>query len=127
MIILDTNILIGHFDAKDAHHTAATALLDRHADHPFGANVLTVGETLVRYARHGHSERALSALRKLGLTILDMPASAALTIAALRAETGLRMPDCCVLYAAQECGADIATFDERLAHSARDLGFTVRS
>ncbi len=41
----------------------------------------------------------------------------------LRTETGLCLPDCCVLLAAEQLKAAVATFDERLRRSAsgRDL------
>ena len=39
-----------------------------------------------------------------------------------RAHTGPRMPDCCVLLAAEASGADLAPFDERLARVAAARG-----
>jgi predicted nucleic acid-binding protein len=47
-------------------------------------------------------------------------------LAALRAGTGLKLPDCCVLQAAEQAHAGIATFDDRLAAAARELGVDVR-
>ena len=35
------------------------------------------------------------------------------------------MPDCCVLYTAQHQNAAIATFDDKLAARAADLGLTL--
>lgn len=44
-------------------------------------------------------------------------------LARLRADTGLKMPDCCVLLAAEHTAARVASFDEQLikAASARHL------
>jgi rRNA-processing protein FCF1 len=35
------------------------------------------------------------------------------------------MPDCCVLYSAEQHNATIATLDDKLAARADDLGLTV--
>ena len=49
----------------------------------------------------------------------------ALALARLRADTSLRMPDCCVLAAALETGASLATFDATLARVASERGVVV--
>ena len=46
--------------------------------------------------------------------------------ALLRVDTRLKLPDCCVLLAAQDAGADtVATFDDRLGAAAEGLGISV--
>jgi hypothetical protein len=40
----------------------------------------------------------------------------------LRARTRLKLPDCCVIMAAEIAAGTILTFDERLAAAARRLG-----
>jgi predicted nucleic acid-binding protein len=47
-------------------------------------------------------------------------------LAAIRAATGLKMPDCCVVLAAEQDGTDLATFDDRLASVAKTRGIRVR-
>ncbi|WP_367186735.1 PIN domain-containing protein [Sporichthya sp.] len=54
------------------------------------------------------------------------PPDTAVRLAQLRAETGLRMPDCCVLLSAEATGATVATFDDRLAASAEARNLAVR-
>jgi predicted nucleic acid-binding protein len=61
-------------------------------------------------------------LSDLGIIEHPLPAHAAPALAQLRASTGLKLPDCCVLLAAQDSGAAIATFDKSLARSAQELG-----
>ena len=39
--------------------------------------------------------------------------------------TGLKLPDCCVLYTAIRHNATIATFDDTLAERANDIGVNV--
>jgi rRNA-processing protein FCF1 len=43
----------------------------------------------------------------------------------LRAGTGLKLPDCCVLLAAQDHDGIVASFDKDLAQRARELGLAV--
>jgi predicted nucleic acid-binding protein len=59
----------------------------------------------------------------LGVQEIPVPADAAVRLAQRRARTNLRLPDCCVLLAAQDARATaILTFDARLDHAAADLG-----
>jgi predicted nucleic acid-binding protein len=46
-------------------------------------------------------------------------------LAGLRAATGLKLPDCCVLLAAEQVGGGLGTFDDRLATAARERGVPV--
>jgi len=57
----------------------------------------------------------------LAVTEVAVPADPAIRLARLRAGTRLRLPDCCVVLAAQQSRAAILTFDHRLAAAARDL------
>ncbi len=50
------------------------------------------------------------------------PSDTAVRLARLRADTGLRMPDCCVLLAAQDAAGRVAAFDDRLIRAAEVLG-----
>jgi predicted nucleic acid-binding protein len=51
---------------------------------------------------------------------------AAPRLAEIRAHTGLKMPDCCVLLAAERLSASkLATFDARLAQVAAEHGLAV--
>lgn len=43
-------------------------------------------------------------------------------LAQLRAEIGLKLPDCCVLLTAQEHPGIVASFDSNLLAAARKLG-----
>ena len=126
MIVLDASVLIAHFDATDAHHEAARALLLGAGDEPLGASLLTLAEVLVGPARAGQLDRATVALHQLDVTGLPLQEDAPVRLAVLRAETGLRLPDCCVLLAAEQAHATLATFDDRLATAASERGQPVR-
>ncbi|MGK2956812.1 MAG: type II toxin-antitoxin system VapC family toxin [Acidimicrobiales bacterium] len=127
MIVVDANILIAHLDANDIHHDRAMALLLDLADSPLAASPLTLAEVLVGPARSGQLARANTALALLEVASIDLGPDAPMQLALLRAGTSLKLPDCCVLLAAENSTAAIATFDHRLAEVARDRGFEVHN
>ena len=118
MIVLDASVLIAHLDAGDAHHALATEHLLQVADEPFGASSITLAEVLVGPTRAGRQAAAQAALRTLEVAELPLPPDAAGRLAALRADTALKLPDCCVLLAAEDTKGTVLTFDQRLAHVA---------
>lgn len=126
MIVLDASVLIAHFDTRDAHHLRANALLLAAADEELVASPMTVAEVLVGPVRAGQADRASAVLAQLGVATVGLDENAPLMLATLRAQTGLKLPDCCVLLAARTTGAAVATFDDRLATAARGHGFAVR-
>lgn len=125
MIVLDAGVLIAYLDSDDNHHVAAEALLVGAIDDDLGANPLTLAEVLVVPARDGRLESAQTVLRELEVDELPFPRDTAVRLAQLRASTGLKMPDCCVLLAAEDAGAAVASFDDRLARTADDHNLTV--
>lgn len=118
MIVLDASVLIAYLDSDDAHHSLSEELLAGAVDDEFGANSLTLAEVLVVPARDGRLEAAQTALRDLEVAELPFPADTAVRLALLRTSTRLKMPDCCVLLAAEESGAAVASFDDRLIRIA---------
>lgn len=125
MIVLDASVLIGYLDARDAHHAEAAAVLTAEAADSFAVNVLTLAEVLVAPTRRGLEGTVREVVTDLAITTLTLPADAASSLARLRAETGLKMPDCCVVLSALDRGTRLATFDQRLAHAAGALGIEV--
>ena len=123
MIVLDASVLVAQLEADDRHHDRAAGALLAAADEELAATTIILAEVLVGPARHGRLEVGQALLRDLGVVELPLASDAGSRLAALRALTGLRLPDCCVLLAAQEAGAHaIVTFDDRLAREARRLG-----
>ena len=125
MIVLDASVLIGHLDGRDKHHKAAVELLQAHAAELLGASQISLAETLVGPARAGRLEDARQALEQLAVRELTLASGASSRLACLRVETGLKLPDCCVLLAAQDNGGGIASFDRDLCRRAGDLGIPV--
>lgn len=96
------------------------------ADEPLGASPLTLAEVMVGPARAGRIDRAISALEDLGVSAVPLPDDAPARLAVLRAATGLELPDCCVLLAAEQGRSELASFDHRLATVANGRGLAVR-
>lgn len=125
MIVIDASVLIAHFDARDAQHKRAAHTLSTVGGEVLGASTITLAEVLVGPARAGRLDDARVALRDLGVDDLDLPADAATQLATLRAQTNLRLPDCCVLLSAQLEHASLLTFDKRLGKRAKQIGVNV--
>lgn len=125
MIVLDASVLIGHLDARNPHHERARELLTAHAGSEFGASSISLAETLVGPARSGKLELARDALGRLAVAELAFGMDASTRLATLRAGTGLKLPDCCVLLVAQDHEGVLASFDKDLARGARELGLAV--
>lgn len=118
MIVLDASVIIAYLDSDDVHHDRAEALLAREIDDDFAINSLTLAEVLVVPARDNRMDDARATLSDLEVRELPFPAEAGATLARLRADTNLKMPDCCVLLTAEYAGARLASFDDRLARVA---------
>lgn len=127
MIVLDASILIAHFTDGDVHHDRATQLLADHRGHDYVASVVTIAELLVGPARAGRSADAVEALTRLGVTPIGVGTGDSAKLADLRATSNLKLPDCCVLLAAQSNSAAVVTFDDRMLRAARELNLAVIS
>lgn len=125
MIVLDASVLIAHLESTDSHHERATQLLLDSAEQPLGASPLTLAEVLVGPARADKLGLAEATLRELEVTTIPLAQDALARLARMRALTRLRLPDCCVLLAAESVGGAVATFDDRLASSAVEIGLAV--
>jgi toxin FitB len=125
VIVVDASVLIAHLESADSHHQRATALLLDRVHEDFGAHPITIAEVLVGPARIGRVHEAAAALDSLGVQATGSDSFEPKQLATLRASTGCKLPDCCVLAAAIVNHAAVATFDARLAQAARALGVSV--
>jgi predicted nucleic acid-binding protein len=121
-VVLDASVLIGHLDNNDPHHARAVSLLDATDGQMLGASTITLAETLVAPARAGRIADAHAALNRLGVRELALGGEASSRLARLRADLGIKLPDCCVLLAAQEHAGAVASFDTGVIKAARKLG-----
>jgi predicted nucleic acid-binding protein len=125
VIVVDASVLIAHLDERDALHDRAEEALMRAADQRLGCSTVTLAELLVGPARRARLDAARAALGELDVAEIPLADEAPVRLATLRADTGLKLPDCCVLLAAQYAGAEaVLTFDELLAREVERLGLS---
>jgi predicted nucleic acid-binding protein len=122
VIILDASVLIAHLDGNDLHHQRARDLLEASGASPLGASPISLAETFVAPARTGQLDAARGALGRIGVAELAFSTDTPARLAQLRADTGRKLPDCCVLLAAQDHEGTVASFDADLLKAARALG-----
>jgi predicted nucleic acid-binding protein len=122
VIVLDASVLIAHLDGRDAHHEKAKRLLIDTGAEALAASTISLAETLVAPARAGRLAEANDALERLGVAELPVGREGPSRLAQLRADTGCKLPDCCVLLAAQEHEGTVASFDVGLTKTAAALG-----
>ncbi|MCL2787010.1 MAG: PIN domain-containing protein [Micrococcales bacterium] len=123
MIVLDASVLISHLEAGHTHAERTRVVLDTAEDliiHP-----ITLAECLVGPARQGNGEAFRGAISQIGVVTWRPDDEQPYRLAQLRASTGLRLPDCCVIDTAIQLRASLASFGARLAKTAGDLGLVV--
>lgn len=125
MIVLDASVLIAHLNPVDAHHDAATRLLLDASSDSLLVHPMTLAEVLVGGARANVAAQMNADLDAAGIQLTDHDAQEPLRLAELRATSGLKLPDCCVLDAAIANNASLATFDHALAAAAKKRRVTV--
>lgn len=124
LIVLDASVLIAHLEEEDRHHLRARDALAEAGASELAASSMTLAEVLAGPAQHERLDDAEAALTALDVIEVPLPMGVARRLAALRAQTKLKLPDCCVLLAAEDAGADtVLTFDAQLAAAARAGGF----
>jgi len=90
---------------------AAMAHADKHGLQELSMRKLA--EVLVGGARIGRGAQMQADLLATGIQITQHDRDEPLRLAELRARTGLKLPDCCVLETAISNNAAVATFDHR--------------
>jgi predicted nucleic acid-binding protein len=124
VIVVDASVLIAHFEPADLHHERATGLLLAHRAEDFAASVISLAEIYVGAARANRMVDVERAIARLHIAAVPLPATAARRLAEIRATTNLKLPDCCVIHAAEHHHATVATFDSMLADQARRLNLS---
>jgi predicted nucleic acid-binding protein len=120
-LILDASVLIGLLDTADAHHSAAVD--DVEAADLRGTELLApasaYSEALVSFARAGRVAEARDAIAAMGIAVTPLTAAIGENAAQLRAaHDRMRLPDAIVLATARVLGAELLTYDDRLARVA---------
>ncbi|WP_419863171.1 type II toxin-antitoxin system VapC family toxin [Candidatus Poriferisodalis sp.] len=127
MIVADASWVVALRDQSDDHHLPAAAINRGIADEDVWLHPVTLAECLIAPARLGVLHDAVLRLRA-AFEIPDVDRDAPVRWAALRAETGLRLPDAVVLDTALSHRARaVVTFDTKLAAAAAERGLDVVS
>lgn len=120
---LDASVLIALSDAQDIHHEDAASFIRRSASmHALLIHPLNLAEAAIRPTQEGLADHVRRIWEFLGMQVVGVDDELPWRLASLRAATGLGLPDCCVLDTAQQSASQVATFDDRLARRARELG-----
>ena len=122
MIILDATFLIAFLDEHDPHHRDSKDLIEANFVEGFAVSAVTLAEVLVHPAKAGKEDRALSSIRRLGVKTIGVEPDGGMSIAHLRANHAIRMPDALVLHCALSTGSRIATSDRGLKTAAHEAG-----
>ena len=126
MIVLDASVLVAHLNPADAHHQSATGILLAGTPERMLVHTITLAEILVAGVRIGQGASLRDDLRAAGIAVAPHDDDEPLRLAELRATSGLKLPDCCVLDVAIRHRASLATFDDALANAARRYDVHVR-
>lgn len=103
LTIIDAGILIGFFDASDAHHLGALSELSnaRQRGDRIAIPASALAEVLVSPTRHGESSvtGVLEFIERLPLGVAELDLETAVVAASLRANHGqkVKLPDALVL------------------------------
>ena len=120
MIVADASWVVALRDPADDHHAQAIAIHRLIGNEDVLLHPVTLAECLIAPAQLGTLDNAAAALRA-SFEVPEIDHDAPLRWAALRAETGLRLPDAIVLDTALSRDARaLATFDARLAVAGED-------
>lgn len=122
----DASALIALLEPQDAHHAEAGERFSRLGAGSHVISTVTLSEILVAAVRESRVDVVTRLLETLGIAERPLPRDAALRLAELRVATRLKLPDCCVLLAAQDAGAAVVSFDDRLLSAATGVGLDVR-
>ncbi len=125
MIALDASVLIAYLNPVDAHHQAATRILLTGTPGEMLVHTITMAEVLVGGVRIGQGTAMRDDLRAAGIAVAPHDDGESLRLAELRAASGLKLPDCCVLDIALQHRANLATFDNSLAAEASKRGVPI--
>lgn len=112
---VDASVLIAFLDGSDSHHRAAVDALI--AIERFIVDPITLAEVLVHPVRLGREHDVLYRLQAIGMEVSEMPHDA-VSLAQLRAKTGLKMPDCIVVALGRQQGGEVLSFDRRIRHAS---------
>ena len=113
LVLLDSSVLIALLNPTDFHHKSA--LNSRTQNDRFIISSISITELMPRAIKDGIADGIWNALNVVAKEIVDVDSEMALGAARIRALTGARTPDAIISATAQALGAELWTFDAKLA------------
>jgi predicted nucleic acid-binding protein len=113
LVLLDSSVLIALLNPRDLHHDVA--INSNSSGNQFIVSTISITEIMPRAIKDGNAESIWKALIAMTHAIVDLGAELSMSAARIRATTSLRTPDAIISATAQERGAQLWTFDARLA------------
>ena len=113
LVLLDSSVLIALLNPTDFHHKSA--LNSRTHNDEFIISAISITELMPRAIKDGNSEGIWKALKLVAKEIVDVDSEIAMSAARIRSLTGARTPDAIISATAQGLGAQLWTFDAKLA------------
>jgi len=124
VIVLDAGALIALLNDRDTHHQWALQMFIDTVAEDLAISALNLAEALVHPTKAGRYREFMESIHGLGLEVQGLDHSDVSSLANLRAESGLRMPDSVALHVALRSDSALATTDVALAKAA--LGASLR-
>lgn len=113
LVLLDSSVLIALLNPRDIHHEVA--INSNSSGNQFLVSTISLTEIMPRAIKDGNAEAIWKALLAMTHAIVDLGVELSMSAARIRATTSLRTPDAIISATAQERGAQLWTFDARLA------------
>jgi predicted nucleic acid-binding protein len=129
VVVFDSHVLIGFLNAHDAHHAAAVQLMRESLASGNRRLLCAVNysEILVGPLRTGTDDVVERMLERFGIETIAVDAGLARRAAAVRARTGLLLPDAYALATAVQAeqrglsGVRLASFDQQVLRASAEL------
>ena len=117
LILLDSSFAIALFTTRDQHHSAA--IREYSDSHTYIASTVTTIEVMTGAIATGAEKIVWPRLKRLVSEFVAVDEPISLEAARLRSVGGLKTPDAIISATAQRRGAQLWTFDARLAKATR--------
>jgi predicted nucleic acid-binding protein len=124
VIVLDAGALIALLDDRDAHHEWALQMFIDTVAEELAISALNLAEALVHPTKAGRSREFMDGIQGLDLQVHGVERTDVASLASIRAESGLRMPDSIAMHLAITSESALATTDKALGKAA--LGASLR-
>jgi predicted nucleic acid-binding protein len=126
-LVCDANVVIALFDANNVHHSEAIEIYLQSTGTPIYLSALTYAEILTQPAAQGKLDFFVKNLETGGFEVAEISKELAIEMSQVRAATGLKMPDVCVLALANYLGAELVTADQKLADRSKKYKVKTRT